>query len=105
MLEEAVAAGDAVSELRTVPHGRLAGPRCRSCLPYAKDLGRSRSLTVYGCPIVRTRVCEGWSVLSKAVGQSLSGGELGGGSSLPPGGVGAARRNLIFFRMQPVRSS
>ena len=23
--------------------GRLAGPRCRSCLPYAKDLGRSRS--------------------------------------------------------------
>jgi len=23
--------------------GRLAGPRCRSCLPYANNLGRSRS--------------------------------------------------------------
>ena len=29
--------------------GRLAGPRCRSCLPYAKDLGRSRSGPVSTC--------------------------------------------------------
>ena len=64
--------------------GRLAGPRCRSCLPYAKDLGRSRSgrhrLASNICASARAaapRAAHGLNTHAKsAIGQERLGGKV-----------------------------